>query len=161
MQEMADAAHATASATEIPGFGSEAMRVANAMTRGAHLIKASDTVKQAAKLMAEEDVGFLPVEENDRLVGTITDRDIVVRCLAKGGDGDARVRDAMTKDIKYCFEDEEMEHVITNMAEIQVRRLPVMNRKKRLVGVITLADAALNYSPESAGGALSEICTPS
>jgi len=60
------------------------MRVAEAMTRGAHLIKANDTIKQAAKIMAEEDVGFLPVEENDRLVGIITDRDIVVRCLARG-----------------------------------------------------------------------------
>src|SRR5689334_23764632 len=104
------------------------MKVGQAMTRGAHLVKASDSIKQAAKIMAEEDVGFLPVEENDRLVGTLTDRDIVVRCLAKGGNGDARVRDAMTKDIKYCFDDEDVDHVMTNMGDIQVRRLPVMNR---------------------------------
>ena len=136
------------------------MKVAEAMTRGAHLVKANDTIRQAARIMAEEDVGFLPVEENDRLVGTITDRDIIVRHLAKGGNGDARVGDVMTRDIKYCFEDEDMEHVITNMGDIQVRRLPVMNRKKRLVGVVTLADAALNYSPESVGGALSGICSP-
>ena|SRR5215471_17426172 len=136
------------------------MRVAEAMTRGAHLIKANDTIKQAAKIMAEEDVGFLPVEENDRLVGIITDRDIVVRCLAKGGGGKAHVRDAMTKDVKYCFEDEDMEHVITNMGDIQVRRLPVMNRDKRLVGVLTLGDAVLNFSPEFAGNALSGICSP-
>ena len=136
------------------------MRVAEAMTRGAHLIKANDTIKQAAKIMAEEDVGFLPVEENDRLVGIITDRDIVVRCLARGSGGKAHVRDAMTKDVKYCFEDEDMEHVITNMGDIQVRRLPVMNRDKRLVGVLTLGDAVLNFSPEFAGNALSGICSP-
>jgi CBS domain-containing protein len=136
------------------------MQVAEAMTRGAHLIKASDTIKQAAKIMAEEDVGFLPVEEHDRLVGIITDRDIVVRCLAKGSGGKAHVRDAMTKDVKYCFEDEDMEHVITNMGDIQVRRLPVMNRDKRLVGVLTLGDAVLNFSPELAGDALTGICSP-
>jgi len=136
------------------------MQVGQAMTRGAHLVKASDSIKQAAKIMAEEDVGFLPVEENDRLVGTLTDRDIVVRCLAKGGNGDARVRDAMTKDIKYCFDDEDVDHVMTNMGDIQVRRLPVMNRDKRLVGVFTIADAVLNYSPDSAGDALSGICSP-
>jgi len=66
----------------------------------------------------------------------------------------------MTKDVKYCFEDEDMEHVITNMGDIQVRRLPVMNRDKRLVGVLTLGDAVLNFSPEFAGNALSGICSP-
>lgn len=136
------------------------MHVAEAMTRGAHLIKANDSIKEAAKIMAEEDIGFLPVEEHDRLVGIITDRDIVVRCLAKGGNGDARVRDAMTTTVKYCFEDEDMEHVITNMGDIQVRRLPVMSRKKRLVGVLTLGDAVLNFSPELASDALSGICSP-
>ena len=136
------------------------MHVAEAMTRGAHLIKANDSIKEAAKIMAEEDIGFLPVEEHDRLVGIITDRDIVVRCLAKGGNGDARVRDAMTTNVKYCFEDEDMEHVITNMGDIQVRRLPVMSRKKRLVGVLTLGDAVLNFSPELASDALSGICSP-
>jgi CBS domain-containing protein len=136
------------------------MKVAEAMTRGAHLVKAEDTLKRAAQIMSEEDVGFLPVEENDRLVGTITDRDIVVRCLAKGKGGDTLVRDAMTDDVKYCFEDEEMDHVITNMGDIQVRRLPVLDRNKRLVGVVTVADAVLAYSPESAGTALAGICSP-
>ncbi len=136
------------------------MKVAEAMTRGAHIVKADDTLRKAAQIMAEEDVGFLPVEENDRLVGTITDRDIVVRSVAKGKKADALVRDAMTKDVKYCFDDEDMDHIITNMGDIQVRRLPVMNRDKRLVGVITVADAVLTYSPESAGGALAGICSP-
>ena len=136
------------------------MKVAEAMTRGAHIVKADDTIKKAAQIMLEEDVGFLPVEENDRLVGTLTDRDIVVRCLAKGKSGRAKVRDAMTQDVKYCFEDEDMDHVVTNMGDIQLRRLPVMSRDKRLVGVVTVADAVMNYSPESAGTALQGICVP-
>ena len=136
------------------------MKVAEAMTRGAHTVKADDSVKKAAQIMMEEDVGFLPVEENDRLVGTITDRDIAVRCVAKGKSGNAKVRDAMTADVKYCFEDEDMDHVVTNMGDIQVRRLPVMNRDKRLVGIVTVADAALTYSPDSAGEAMQGICSP-
>ena len=136
------------------------MKVAEAMTRGAHTVRADDTIKKAAQIMLEEDVGFLPVEEDDRLVGTITDRDIVVRCVAKGKNGKAKVRDAMTADIKYCFEDEEMDHVVTNMGDIQVRRLPVMNRDKRLVGVVTVADAVMTYSPESGATALQGIVAP-
>ena len=136
------------------------MKVAEAMTRGVHIVKANDTIKKAAQIMLEEDIGFLPVEENDRLVGTVTDRDLVVRCLAKGKGASGKVRDAMTKDVKYCFEDEDMDHVITNMGDIQVRRLPVMSRDKRLVGIVTVADAAMNYSPESAGAALQGICAP-
>jgi len=136
------------------------MKVAEAMTRGAHIVKTDDTIKKAAQIMLEEDIGFLPVEENDRLVGTVTDRDLVVRCLAKGKGARGKVRDAMTKDVKYCFEDEDMDHVITNMGDIQVRRLPVMSRDKRLVGIVTVADAAMNYSPESAGTALQGICEP-
>lgn len=136
------------------------MKVAEAMTRGAHTIGADDSIKKAAQLMLEEDVGFLPVEEDDRLVGMITDRDIVLRCVANGKSGKAKVRDAMTPDVKYCFEDEEMDHVVTNMGDIQVRRLPVMNRDKRLVGIVTVADAVMTYSPERAGAALQGIVTP-
>lgn len=136
------------------------MKVAEAMTRGAHIIHADESIKKAAQMMLEEDVGFLPVEEDDRLVGMITDRDIVVRCVAKGKNGKAKVRDAMTADVKYCFEDEEMDHVITNMGDIQVRRLPVMNRDKRLVGVVTVADAVTTCSPDSASAALQGIVSP-
>src|ERR1700710_2793123 len=99
------------------------MKVGEAMNRGAHIVSADDPLKKAARIMAEEDVGFLPVEENDRLVGTITDRDIVTRIVAQGKDGASRVRDAMTRDVKYCFDDEDLDSVMENMAEIQVRRL--------------------------------------
>jgi len=133
------------------------MKVSEAMNRGAHIVSAGDPLKKAARIMAEEDVGFLPVEEDGRLVGMITDRDIVTRVVARGKNGDARVRDAMTRDVKYCFEDEELEDVIENMADIQVRRMPVMSKEKRLVGVLSLADVARAYSPDAVGVAFSGV----
>ena len=136
------------------------MKVVEAMTRDVTLIDANDTVTSAAKKMAEEDVGFLPVEESDRLVGMITDRDIVLRCVAKGKESDARVRDAMTADVRYCFEDDDLESVMENMAEQQVRRMPVMSRQKRLIGILSLADAARLYSPDIVGVAFSGVVMP-
>jgi CBS domain-containing protein len=136
------------------------MKVSEVMCRDARLVAANDTVKHAAEIMAQEGLGFLPVQENDRLIGMITDRDIVVRCVAQGKDGDARVRDAMTKDVKYCFEEADLDDVMENMAEIQVRRLPVVDEDKRLVGVISLADAARTHSPDTVGIALSGVVTP-
>jgi CBS domain-containing protein len=110
--------------------------------------------------MADIVAGFLPVEENDRLVGTITDRDIAVRAVAEGMDPDTKVRKIMTRDVKYCFADEDVAAVARNMGDIQVRRLPVMNRDKRLVGVVALGDIALVGGAEPAGAALSEISEP-
>ncbi|RWK53835.1 CBS domain-containing protein [Mesorhizobium sp.] len=136
------------------------MKVAEIMTPSVHLASPDESLQKIAKRMAVDDVGFLPVGENDRLVGTITDRDIVVRAVAEGKDGNATVREVMTKDVKYCFEDEDIEHVAQNMGDIQVRRLPVLNRDKRLVGVVSLADAALKEDPATAGIAMSGVVVP-
>ncbi|MCF6100686.1 CBS domain-containing protein [Mesorhizobium muleiense] len=136
------------------------MKVAEIMTPNVHLASPGESLQKIAKRMAVDDVGFLPVGENDRLVGTITDRDIVVRAVAEGKDGNATVRDVMTKDVKYCFEDEDIEHVAQNMGDIQVRRLPVLNRDKRLVGVVSLADAVLKEDPATAGIAMSGVVVP-
>ena len=136
------------------------MKVGEAMNHGAHIVSANDTLKRAAEIMAEEDVGFLPVEDHDRLVGMITDRDIVTRCVAQGRNGDARVRDAMTRDVKYCYEYDDLDAVMENMAEIQVRRMPVMSEDKRLIGVLSLADAARCYSPDTVGVAFSGVVMP-
>jgi CBS domain-containing protein len=133
------------------------MQVGQVMTKSCKLVNANDTLQKAAQIMREQDVGILPVLENDRLVGVITDRDLVIRCLADGRDGKARVRDALTRNVKYCFEDEDLDHTLENMAEIQVRRLPVMNRQKRLVGIISLGDAARACPPEPVGIALSGV----
>ena len=136
------------------------MKVGEAMNHGAQIVSADDTLKKAAQIMAEEDIGFLPVEENDRLVGMITDRDIVTRCVAQGKDGNARVRDAMTEDVKYCFDHDDLDAAMENMAEIQVRRLPVVDAGKRLVGILSLADAARCYSPDTVGVAFCGVVSP-
>lgn len=125
------------------------MKIREVMTRDAKLINPNDTLQQAAKRMKECDCGVLPVAEGDRLVGMITDRDIAVRCIAEGKGPDAKVRDAMTREVKYCFDDENLSHVCANMSEIQVRRLPVMDRNKRLVGIVSLSDLA-HQSPTTA-----------
>lgn len=116
------------------------MKVHDAMSRDTELASPEDTLKIAAKKMRLCGGGILPVAEGDRLVGIVTDRDIVVRCIAEGKGPDTKVREAMTRDVKYCFEDDEVEAVCRNMSDIQVRRLPVMNRQKRLVGIVSLGD---------------------
>ncbi|WP_246775187.1 CBS domain-containing protein [Bradyrhizobium diazoefficiens] len=117
-------------------------KISEVMTRDAKLVNPTDTIQDAAKLMKECDCGVLPVSEGDRLVGMITDRDIAVRCIADGKGPNSKVRDAMSQEVKYCFEDEDISHVCANMSEIQVRRLPVLDRNKRLVGIVSLSDLA-------------------
>ena len=118
------------------------MRVSEAMTRDVRVATPGQTIRDAAKTMAEIDAGVLPVGENDRLIGMITDRDIAIRGVAAGKGPDTPVRDVMSTDVKYCFEDEDLSHVCDNMAQIQVRRLPVVSRDKRLVGIVSLGDVA-------------------
>ncbi|HZF44105.1 MAG TPA: CBS domain-containing protein [Sphingomonadaceae bacterium] len=119
------------------------MNVADVMTSQVETITPDQTVGEAAQLMQQLDTGVLPVGENDRLVGMVTDRDIVVRVLANGRGPDAPVREAMTESVLYCFEDDSIEDAARQMGDAQVRRLPVMNRDKRLVGIIALGDLAL------------------
>jgi CBS domain-containing protein len=118
------------------------MKVSDVMTRDIQLANPDQTIREAARMMSEEDVGALPVAEKDRLVGMITDRDIAIRAVGEGKGPDAKIRQVMTDQVKYCFEDEDLNHVAKNMAQIQMRRLPVMNRDKRLVGIVSLGDLA-------------------
>ena len=119
------------------------MRVSEAMTRDVRVANPNQSIRDVAKIMAEIDAGVVPVGENDRLVGMITDRDIAIRAVAVGKGPDTPVRDVMTQEVKYCFDDDEVDNVAKNMADIQVRRLPVLNRDKRLVGILSLGDLAL------------------
>ena len=135
------------------------MKIRDAMTRDAKLTSPDDTIRHAAQMMKECDCGVLPVAEGDRLVGMITDRDIAVRGVAEGKGPDAKVREAMTQEVMYCFEDEEAQQAAQNMADIQVRRLPVLNRDKRLVGIVSLSDLA-RKEPNTAK-ALHGIARPS
>ena len=136
------------------------MKVSEAMTRDVRVAGPEETVQDAAKTMAELDAGALPVGEKDHLIGMITDRDIAIRGIAKGKGPKAKVRDVMTEDIKYCFDDQELEEVTRNMADIQVRRLPVLDRDKRLVGILSLGDIAISHEGKRAGDALRGISQP-
>ncbi|WP_105383929.1 CBS domain-containing protein [Neorhizobium alkalisoli] len=135
------------------------MKVSDIMSRDVKIASPQHTIAEVAKLMADEQIGFMPVGEGDRLVGTITDRDLVVRGLADGLGGDAKVREVMTQDVKYCFEDEDIDDVAQNMGRVQVRRLPVVNRDKRLTGIVSLGDAAL-VEAAAAGASLKDVARP-
>jgi len=121
------------------------MQVREVMTPEVKYINPDITLKEAATQMRQDDIGALPVGENDRLVGMVTDRDIAVRAVADGKDPNAvRVRDAMTPDIVYCFEDDDVRDAANLMKEKQIRRLTILNRDKRLVGICSLGDLAVD-----------------
>ena len=136
------------------------MKVSDAMTPEVQLCTPDDTIKDAAQAMAALGVGLLPVTDNDRLVGMISDRDIAVRGIGMGRGPEARVGDVMTAEVKYCYEDQDLDEVCANMGDIQVRRLPVLNRSKRLVGIIALGDIALMQAGNGTGATLSRISRP-
>lgn len=136
------------------------MKVRDAMTQDVQLCTSDDTLRDAAEAMAALDCGLLPVTDNDRLVGMISDRDIAIRGVAMGRGPDSRIGDVMTADVKYCFEDQELDEVCSNMGDIQVRRLPVLDRNKRLIGIIALGDIARAQRGNGTGVALSRISRP-
>ena len=136
------------------------MRVSEAMTREVRIATPGQSIRDVAKMMAELDAGAMPVGENDRLIGMITDRDIAVRAVAQGKGPDTPVRDVMsTEKVLYCYDDEDLDHVAKNMGDEQVRRLPVVNRDKRLVGIVSLGDLA-NRERKAAGKAVSGVSKP-
>jgi CBS domain-containing protein len=131
------------------------------MTQDVRIANPDQPIREAARTMAAIDSGALPVGENDRLVGMITDRDIAVRAVAKGKGPDTPVRDIMSSEIRYCFDDQELDEVAANMADVKVRRLPVVSRDKRLVGIVSLGDIALADDPgEAASAALCGVSEP-
>jgi len=133
------------------------MKVSEIMTRDVVVAAPGDSLQHAAKLMEENDFGVLPIGENDRLVGMLSDRDITIRAVARGLVPDkAEVRDVMTSDVKYVYDDESIEDAARNMESLQVRRLPVLNREKRLVGIVSLGDLS-QCEPDDAGDALQGI----
>ena len=119
------------------------MQIAEIMTRDVQLASPKQTVQEAARLMADLDVGAIPVADNDRLVGMLTDRDICVRAVAAGKNPkQCKVVEVMSAEVKYVFEDETTEDLARNMSTLQVRRMPVLDRDKRLVGIVSLGDLA-------------------
>jgi CBS domain-containing protein len=136
------------------------MKIRDVMSHDVCIARPNDTIAQVAAQMAQLDVGVLPVGENDRLAGMITDRDIVVRGVAKSCDPTTTVREIMSGEVKYCYEDESVGDVAENMAEQRVRRLPVLNRDKRLVGIVSLGDLATHVKPKTSGDALRGVSQP-
>jgi len=136
------------------------MKVSEIMTRDVRLLSPDQTIREAASLMADIDVGSLPVGDNDRLVGMITDRDIVIRAVAQGKSADTKVADVMSKEILYCVDTDEIDDVARNMGKAQVRRLPVVNSDKRLVGIVSLGDLARNDDPATIGRTVTKVSTP-
>ena len=132
------------------------------MSRDVKVISPDMTIGDAARKMRDGDFGMMPVGENDRMIGTISDRDIAIRAVAEGKDAGTKVRDVMSEGIAWAYEDESVEQVTKIMSERQVRRLPVVNRDKRLVGIVALGDFAVEKSEIlPAAQALSEISKPS
>ncbi len=136
------------------------MKVSEAMTHDVRLATPDQTICEAAKTMAQIDAGALPVQQDDRLVGVITDRDIAVRAVAEGKSPNTKVADVMSREVLYCYEDQDLDDVLRNMGAVKVRRLPVLNRDKRLVGIISIGDVALHHDPTKAERAIKELSMP-
>lgn len=119
------------------------MKVKDVMSARAEVINRDHTVREAAEMMANGDYGCLPIEENDRMIGMITDRDITIRVVAKGLDPKTtKVGQCMSAGIDYCYEDDDLSEVGEQMSSQKIRRMPVINRNKRLVGMLSLGDIA-------------------
>ena len=130
------------------------MQVAEIMSNYPRTLDADDTVLHAAKLLAADDIGSIPVADDDQLIGMVTDRDIVVRCVAKNlNPVDTLLREVLSSAVCYCYEDEEIDHVARNMDQLLVRRLPVVNRNKRLVGIVSIDDIRPRLSPSDPAAA--------
>jgi CBS domain-containing protein len=137
------------------------MKVSECMSHEIMAAAPEHTIQLAARTMNDLAAGFLPVCDDSRVVGVLTDRDIAVRGVAAGLSPHASVRDVMTEEVKYCFDDDDTDEVLENMGEIQVRRLPVVNREKRLVGIVSLSDLARGAERSKVGETLDEIAEPS
>jgi len=139
------------------------MKIKEVMTRAVESVRPDQTLQEAAAKMKSLDVGPMPVTEGDRLVGMLTDRDIVVRAVADGRDArTTKVRDAMTSDVVCCKEDDDVKDAATKMKDRQIRRIVVVDAQQRLAGIVSLADIAVNTSDEKMSGRIvEEVSKPS
>jgi CBS domain-containing protein len=131
------------------------------MSRAVKVISPDMSIGEAARAMRDGDFGMMPVGEDDRMIGTISDRDIAIRAVAEGKGDSTQVRDVMSEGVAWAYEDETVEQAAALMSERQVRRLPVVDRNKRLVGIVALGDFAVDSSElRPAAEALAEISKP-
>ena len=137
------------------------MQLKDVMSRDVKLVTPETTIREAAQQMRDGDFGMLPVAENDRMIGAISDRDIAIRAIADDKGPATTVREVMSEGICWAYEDDSVEQAATIMSERQVRRLPIVNRDKRLVGIVSLGDFAVDSADiEPAAEALSGISQP-
>jgi CBS domain-containing protein len=133
------------------------MNISEIMTRDVQVVAPEDTLQTAAQMMAVYDFGMVPVGQDDRLIGMLTDRDITTRAVARGlNPVDCKVGEVMSPEVNYVYDYETVEDAARSMSDLQVRRLPVLDRSKRLVGIVSLGDLAVR-EPEPAGDALTSI----
>ncbi|MFN3536902.1 MAG: CBS domain-containing protein [Brevundimonas sp.] len=133
------------------------MKVRDIMSRDVQVARPGDSIQNVAGRMAAGDFGFMPVAEGDQLVGTITDRDLVVRALASGAGGEAPVGEVMTSKVEWRRDDEDLKDILKCMSDKQIRRLPILDKDNRLVGVVSLGDLSTRVKEKYAGEALEEI----
>jgi CBS domain-containing protein len=135
--------------------------VSDIMTRTVRSLSPTDSLTQAAQLMDELNVGVVPVCTGDTVVGIVTDRDIILRGVARGLDGaSSKLSDVMTGDVQSCYEDQDLSQVMVKMGDAQIRRLPVLDRKDRLVGILSLGDVAVRTDDKRVASVLQNISEP-
>jgi CBS domain-containing protein len=137
-------------------------KIKELMSRDVQVIGPDETIREAAQHMLKGNFGMMPVRENDRMIGSISDRDITIRAVAGGKDPGTKVREVMSEGIHWAYEDDSVTEVAKLMSEHQIRRLPIVNADKRLVGIVALGDFAVDKADiVIAGEALAEISQPS
>jgi len=133
-------------------------KLKDVMSRDVQVISPDGTIKEAAQHMRKGNFGMMPVGENDRMIGAISDRDIAIRAVADGNDPSTKVREVMSEGVVWAYEDDSMDDAVKLMSDHQMRRLPIVNADKRLVRIVALGDFAVDRSDiKAAGKALSEI----
>jgi len=137
------------------------MKLREIMSDNVEVIHPDDTLQTAAEKMRDRDIGFLPVCDGDRLIGVLTDRDLITRALADGLESKAILgRDLVTSPAIYCFDDQSVEEAAKLMHDNQIRRLVVLSRDKQMVGVISLGDLAMTASDKLTGDVLQSVSEP-
>ncbi|MFL6966427.1 CBS domain-containing protein [Pseudomonas alvandae] len=136
------------------------MKINEIMSREVRTISPDTPLREVALIMRQADIGALVINQDDRMAGMVTDRDLVVRAMAEGMNMDTPVSRIMSDEVRYCFDDEEIDHVAKNRAQIEKRRLPVVNRDKRLVGMVSLANVASCNADKVSANLLRGVARP-
>jgi CBS domain-containing protein len=136
------------------------MKINEIMSREVRTISPDTPLREVALIMRQADIGALVINQDDRMAGMVTDRDLVVRAMAEGMNMDTPVSRIMSDEVRYCFDDEEIDHVAKNMAQIEKRRLPVVNHDKRLVGMVSLANVASCNADKVSANLLRGVAQP-